>query len=70
MIPCVMEEETDKMSAPLAALVGEDLSLLGLAELETRISVLKDEIARVQSVVEGKKGSRADAEAFFQSKKG
>ena len=62
-----MEEEIVRKSDTLSTLVTEDLELLGLEELEERISVLKTEIERVKAVLESKKGSRADAEALFKA---
>ena len=61
-----MEEEILPKSDTLSALVTEDLELLGLEELEERISVIKTEIERVKAILESKKGSRADAEALFK----
>ena len=62
-----MEEKIVPKSYTLSALVTEDLELLGLEELEERISVLKTEIERVKAVLESKKGSRAEAEALFKA---
>ena len=62
-----MEEEIVPKSDTLSALVTEDLELLGLEELEERISVIKTEIERVKAVLESKKGSRAEAEALFKT---
>ena len=62
-----MEEEIVPKSDTLSALVTEDLELLGVEELEERISVIKTEIERVKAVLESKKGSRADAEALFKA---
>ena len=62
-----MEEEIVLKSDTLSALVTEDLELLGLKELEERISVIKTEIERVKAVLESKKGSRLDAEALFKA---
>ncbi len=62
-----MEEE---ISAPkgrvLEQLVKQDLSLQGVEELTARIGLLKEEIGRVEAMLESKKGSRNDAEAFFK----
>ena len=62
-----MEEE---ISAPkgsvLEQLVKEDLSLQGVEELTARIGLLKEEIGRVEAMLESKKGSRNDAEALFK----
>ena len=61
-----MEEE---ISAPkgsvLEQLVKQDLSLQGVEELTARIGLLKEEIGRVEAMLESKKGSRNDAEALF-----
>ena len=62
-----MDEEIVPKSDTLSALVTEDLELLGLEELEERISVIKTEIERVKAILESKKGSRADAEALFKA---
>ena len=62
-----MEEEIAPKSDILSALINEDLSQLGLEELEERILTLKAEIERTKTVLESKKGSRADAEALFKA---
>ena len=62
-----MEEE---ISAPkgsvLEQLAQQDLSLQGVEELTARIGLLKEEIGRVEAMLESKKGSRNDAEALFK----
>ena len=63
----MMEEEIAPKSDTLSALINEDLSQLGLEELEERITALKAEIDRITAVLESKKGSRADAEALFKA---
>ena len=63
----MMEEEIAPKSDTLSALINEDLSQLGLEELEERITTLKAEIVRITAVLESKKGSRADAEALFKA---
>ena len=63
----MMEEEITPKSDTLSALIKEDLSQLGLEELEERITALKAEIDRITAVLESKKGSRADAEALFKA---
>ena len=62
-----MEEEITPKSDTLSALINEDLSQLGLEELEERITTLKEEIERITAVLESKKGSREDAEALFKA---
>ena len=63
----MMEEEIAPKSDTLSALINEDLSQLGLEELEERITTLKAEIERITAVLESKKGSLADAEALFKA---
>ena len=63
----MMEEEITPKSDTLSALIKEDLSQLGLEELEERITALMAEIDRITAVLESKKDSRADAEALFKA---
>lgn len=49
------------------ALIKEDLSLFGLAELDARISLLQTEIDRCQAMIASKKDSLNSAEALFKS---
>jgi uncharacterized small protein (DUF1192 family) len=63
-----MEEETEiRQGSPLANLLAEDLSLMSQEELAQRMMALENEIARSAAMLESKKGSRCDAEAFFKS---
>ena len=63
----MMEEEIAPKSDTLSALINEDLSQLGLEELEERITTLKAEIERITAVLESKKASRTDAEDLFKA---
>ncbi|MEC7552465.1 MAG: DUF1192 domain-containing protein [Pseudomonadota bacterium] len=63
----MMEEEITPKRDTLSALINEDLSQLGLEELEERITTLNEEIERITAVLESKKGSREDAEALFKA---
>ncbi|MEC8210723.1 MAG: DUF1192 domain-containing protein [Pseudomonadota bacterium] len=63
----MMEEEITPKSDTLSALINEDLSQLGLEELEERITTLNEEIERITAVLESKQGSREDAEALFKA---
>ena len=63
----MMEDEITPKSDTLSALIIEDLSKLGLEELEERITTLKAEIERITAVLESKESSRADAEALFKA---
>ena len=47
--------------------IGEDLALLSVAELEHRVQILESEIARIREAIAGKQSSKAAAAAFFRS---
>lgn len=46
--------------------IGQDLSLLSVAELNERIAALRAEIARLEADIEAKSSTRSAAEAFFK----
>ena len=47
--------------------IGEDLALLSVAELEHRVHLLESEITRIRESIAGKQSSKAAADAFFRS---
>jgi uncharacterized small protein (DUF1192 family) len=46
--------------------IGQDLSLLSVGELSGRVSLLKDEIARLEAEITRKRASQQAADAFFR----
>ena len=46
--------------------LGQDLSLLSVAELADRIGLLKDEIARLEAEMARKRASQTAADRFFK----
>jgi uncharacterized small protein (DUF1192 family) len=46
--------------------IGQDLALLSIEELSDRISLLNDEMARLQAALEKKRASRDAADQFFR----
>ena len=46
--------------------IGQDLSLLSIKEIEERIALLKDEIARLEASKASKQVSRSAADQFFK----
>ncbi len=48
-------------------IIGEDLALLSVAELEHRVHLLESEIARIRETIASKQSSKARADAFFRS---
>lgn len=47
--------------------IGENLDLMSVAELEHRIQTLESEIARIRAAIAAKQASKAAADAFFRS---
>jgi uncharacterized small protein (DUF1192 family) len=60
----LFDEETPKIR--LLHEIGQDLSLLSVGELDERITVLKQEIVRLENDRNGKSASRSAAEALFR----
>ena len=46
--------------------IGQDLSLLSIAELTERVAQLKEEIARLEAAKASKSATRTAADAFFK----
>ncbi|HWP27450.1 MAG TPA: DUF1192 domain-containing protein [Xanthobacteraceae bacterium] len=61
----VMDED-DRPKKKIAHEIGQDLSLLSVAELRERIDLLKEEIARLEATIGSKEASRNAAEGFFK----
>lgn len=47
--------------------VGENLELLSVAELEQRVEALDSEILRVKAAIAAKRASKTAADSFFRS---
>ncbi len=58
------EEEIKK---PAVHEIGSDLSLLSVDELELRITLLQDEIRRLETERHSKQNSKSAAESLFRS---
>lgn len=46
--------------------MGQDLSLLSVAELGDRVALLKEEIARLEVAMAAKRASKSAADTFFK----
>jgi uncharacterized small protein (DUF1192 family) len=46
--------------------IGQDLSLLSLSELAERVTLLKEEIARLEAAAASKSATRQAADLFFK----
>lgn len=60
----ILEEEPARKSRPHE--VGQDLSLLSVAELEERIVLLRAEIVRIETELAAKGSTKQAAEALFR----
>ena len=60
----IFEDEPRKKPKPHE--IGQDLSLLSVAELRERIEVLRAEIARLEAELESKGATKTAAEALFR----
>ena len=58
--------EDDKPKRKLAHELGQDLSLLSVGDLEERIELLKNEIARLEADKAGKNASKLAADSLFK----
>jgi uncharacterized small protein (DUF1192 family) len=61
-----MADDEDRPKKKLAHDIGQDLALLSVEELRERISLLKDEIARLEAAMASKQASRTSADQFFK----
>lgn len=59
-------DEDDRPKKKLAHEIGQDLTLLSVAELAERIGLLKNEIARLEAETARKRASQTAADAFFK----
>ena len=57
----------DLPKKPAGVMLGENLDLLSVAELELRVSQLEAEILRVKAAIQAKQASKNAADAFFRS---
>ncbi|MFN3853143.1 MAG: DUF1192 domain-containing protein [Phreatobacter sp.] len=61
-----MDDDLKPRPKPPVHMVGQDLSALSVHELEERIQVLRDEIARLEADMAAKQSSRSAAESLFK----
>ena len=59
-------EEDDRPKKKIVHEIGQDLALLSLVELNERIAVLQEEIARLEAARAKKQASRSAADQFFK----
>jgi len=59
-------EEDDRPKKKLTHEIGQELALISVKELEERIALLKEEIARLEADIKRKQASRNVADQFFK----
>ena len=59
-------DEDDRPKKKIAHEIGQDLTLLSVGELNERIGLLRDEIARLERDIKGKQASKSAADLFFK----
>ena len=59
-------DEDDRPKKKVAHEIGQDLTLLSVGELAERVALLKEEIARLEANMAGKRSSKSAADLFFK----
>ena len=59
-------DDDDRPKKKIAHEIGQDLALLSIKELQERIALLNEEVARLQAAIASKQGSRSVADQFFK----
>jgi uncharacterized small protein (DUF1192 family) len=59
-------EEEERPKKKLSHEIGQDLTLLSVRELDERIALLREEIARLEANKTGKQASLRAADQFFK----
>jgi len=59
-------DEDDRPKKKISHEIGQDLTLLSVAELNARIHLMREEIARLEADIKNKQASRSAADQFFK----
>jgi uncharacterized small protein (DUF1192 family) len=59
-------DDDDKPKKKIAHEIGQDLTLLSTGELDERIALLKDEIARLEADIAKKRAVKSAADSIFK----
>ena len=65
MSPAIIDDD-DRPKKKITHEIGQELALLSVKELQERIGLLKEEIARLETSIAGKQSSRTVADTFFK----
>jgi uncharacterized small protein (DUF1192 family) len=61
-----MQDDDDRPKKKIVHEIGQELGLLSVKELQDRIALMRDEIARLEGVIASKQTSRNVADTFFK----
>lgn len=59
-------DDDDRPKKKIVHEIGQELTLLSVAELTDRIGLMKEEIARLEADIDKKQASRSAADQFFK----
>ena len=59
-------DDDDRPKKKIAHEIGQDLTLMSVGELNERVAILKDEIARIEANINTKQASKSAADLFFK----
>jgi uncharacterized small protein (DUF1192 family) len=59
-------DEDDRPKKKVTHEIGQELTLLSVAELNDRIALMREEIARLEADINKKQASRSVADQFFK----
>jgi uncharacterized small protein (DUF1192 family) len=65
-MPMPAVDDYDKPKKKVVHEIGQDLSLLSVAELQERIALMQAEIARLEAYMALKQSTRSAADLFFK----
>ena len=59
-------DDEDRPKKKITHEIGQELALLSVQEIDERVALLKEEIARLEAAKAGKQASRNVADTFFK----
>jgi uncharacterized small protein (DUF1192 family) len=59
-------DEDDKPKKKVSHEIGQDLTLLSVEELAARVTLMREEISRLEADMANKRASRSAADQFFK----
>jgi len=59
-------DDDDRPKKKITHEIGQELTLLSVSELAERVALLKDEIARLEANMAGKRATKSVADQFFK----